>query len=638
MRCLSAGRCARAAHGARRASAAWSASGPDAASSASQRARTLVGRSGPQLEVRQRGAQVEPGAADDDRRARRRRAARRSRRAPAAAYCADGEVASTGTNETSRCSRRARSAARGDPRERLEAAVDLQRVGRDRDRVPAAPPQPVGDARARPSVLPTPVGPKSASTPRAARGIPAASGGSIVAREASRHARRAVSARVSAAHRLRPVDGPRRADRLRSRPAPTRVRRSTARAPTSSSCSPPARTSRRPRRRSRASHEALAPAALIGCGAGGVLGAGREIEARHRGHGLGRGVRRRRPAPRPFHAVARSRSTRHRRRTGCPSPAGAAALSCSPTPIPSRPTARSRELAAAAPGVPVLGGISSARTLDGGAALFRDDAVAQGAPSASVLRRRGAPAVRLPGRGADRPRADGHRGRRARHPRARRPPGARGAAARRSRSLDQDERDARRAAGCCSASHRRRQRPSTRRATTSCGASSAPTPSAARSPSARRVREGQVVRLHARDAASADRDLRDCLELRREALGGERRRARSSSPATGAAARCSASPTTTPTSSTRSSAARRRRVLRRGRDRPRRRRELPARLHRDGRGLRAAERCASGRDAPASSAAMIVAGQHRPGHRRHRRHRPCDRARACAPAGAQRRR
>jgi small ligand-binding sensory domain FIST len=36
------------------------------------------------------------------------------------------------------------------------------------------------------------------------------------------------------------------------------------------------------------------------------------------------------------------------------------------------------------------------------------------------------------------------------------------------------------------------------------------------------VRPGQVVRLHARDARSADRDLREALELRREALGGQR--------------------------------------------------------------------------------------------------------------------
>jgi small ligand-binding sensory domain FIST len=34
------------------------------------------------------------------------------------------------------------------------------------------------------------------------------------------------------------------------------------------------------------------------------------------------------------------------------------------------------------------------------------------------------------------------------------------------------------------------------------------------------VRAGQVVRLHARDARSADRDLAEALEIRMEALGG----------------------------------------------------------------------------------------------------------------------
>jgi small ligand-binding sensory domain FIST len=33
------------------------------------------------------------------------------------------------------------------------------------------------------------------------------------------------------------------------------------------------------------------------------------------------------------------------------------------------------------------------------------------------------------------------------------------------------------------------------------------------------IEEGQVVRIHARDAASADRDLNEALELRRRALG-----------------------------------------------------------------------------------------------------------------------
>src|SRR5215208_2294457 len=36
------------------------------------------------------------------------------------------------------------------------------------------------------------------------------------------------------------------------------------------------------------------------------------------------------------------------------------------------------------------------------------------------------------------------------------------------------------------------------------------------------VRPGQVVRLHARDASSADRDLHQALEVRMQALGGRR--------------------------------------------------------------------------------------------------------------------
>ena len=36
------------------------------------------------------------------------------------------------------------------------------------------------------------------------------------------------------------------------------------------------------------------------------------------------------------------------------------------------------------------------------------------------------------------------------------------------------------------------------------------------------ITTGQVVRVHARDAASADRDLHDALGLRREALGSDR--------------------------------------------------------------------------------------------------------------------
>ena len=142
--------------------------------------------------------------------------------------------------------------------------------------------------------------------------------------------------------------------------------------------------------------------------------------------------------------------------------------------------------------------------------------------------------MRLPGRRARRPGADRHRGR--------------GHVIRELAGRPALERCARRSrtstptsarwspAACCSASSSTAASPSTARATSSSAASSAPTPRRAPSPSARRSRPGTVVRLHARDAGSADRDLREALGLRIEALGGGSRPARSSSPATAAGA------------------------------------------------------------------------------------------------------
>ena len=72
------------------------------------------------------------------------------------------------------------------------------------------------------------------------------------------------------------------------------------------------------------------------------------------------------------------------------------------------------------------------------------------------------------------------------------------------------------------------------------------------------VHPGQVVRLHARDAESADRDLREALSIRMTALGGRTPAGRAaSSPATAAGAACSGAPTTTPKSSPTRSPARR---------------------------------------------------------------------------------
>ena len=62
-----------------------------------------------------------------------------------------------------------------------------------------------------------------------------------------------------------------------------------------------------------------------------------------------------------------------------------------------------------------------------------------------------------------------------------------------------------------------------------------------------RVRVGQTVRLHVRDAEVADEDLREALARQHDALGSRPARPeRCSSPATAAARTCSASPTTTP--------------------------------------------------------------------------------------------
>ena len=122
-----------------------------------------------------------------------------------------------------------------------------------------------------------------------------------------------------------------------------------------------------------AAHDALSPRELIGCGAGGVLGAAHEIEdgtavavwAAHLDGGNAT----------PFHAepvevddaVAVA---------GLPELDGASAAILLADPYSFPTDAVLRELARQAPGVPVLGGLSSARTLEGTGALFAGDVVA----------------------------------------------------------------------------------------------------------------------------------------------------------------------------------------------------------------------------------------------------------------------
>ena len=108
------------------------------------------------------------------------------------------------------------------------------------------------------------------------------------------------------------------------------------------------------------------------------------------------------------------------------------------------------------------------------------------------------------------------------------------------------------------------------------------------------VEVGQTVQFQVRDATAADEDLR-CLLA---GVGGDA--ARCCSRATGGARTCSPSPTTTPAvvEELLGPVPARGGVLRR-RDRPDRRPEFPARLHRQRRRLRADRRRAVGRRRPA---------------------------------------
>jgi small ligand-binding sensory domain FIST len=113
--------------------------------------------------------------------------------------------------------------------------------------------------------------------------------------------------------------------------------------------------------------EALLPGAVVGCGAAGVLGGGREIEE---GTAVavwaatldgGRA--------RPFHATARPDDD-GTLIEGLPAFDGAAGVLLFPDPYTFPTDGILRDAASRAPGVPLLGGLSSARTIDGSGALF----------------------------------------------------------------------------------------------------------------------------------------------------------------------------------------------------------------------------------------------------------------------------
>lgn len=122
-------------------------------------------------------------------------------------------------------------------------------------------------------------------------------------------------------------------------------------------------------------HDALQPDVLIGCGAGGVVGDGREIEggtavsvwAAAFEHGLASA----------FHAEV-TEVDDGVAIAGVPDLQGAGGAILLPDPHSFPTDAVLVELAERSPGVPVLGGISSVRTLRGQAALFLGERVVPG--------------------------------------------------------------------------------------------------------------------------------------------------------------------------------------------------------------------------------------------------------------------
>ena len=173
-------------------------------------------------------------------------------------------------------------------------------------------------------------------------------------------------------------------------------------------------------------HETLAPAELVGCGAAGVIGEMREVEqgtavsvwaaALDGGEAM------------PFHAEVEALGSGEGVLSGLPDLTGAAGALLLADPFTFATDAVLRELSTAAPMLPLLGGLASARSPDAETPLLFGEDVLTSRGRRRPLRRRRDPALRLPGRHPDRPGADDHRLRGSDHRRARRPPGAREAA------------------------------------------------------------------------------------------------------------------------------------------------------------------------------------------------------------------
>jgi small ligand-binding sensory domain FIST len=262
-------------------------------------------------------------------------------------------------------------------------------------------------------------------------------------------------------------------------------------------------------------HEALAPPVLVGCGAGGVVGDGREVE-----HGtavavwaaaLGDG------RAEAFHLDV-SQGPDAIAVGGLPELDDATGVVLLPDPYSFPTDLVLGELARRAPGVPVLGGIASARTLDGNAALFLGDQLC--ADGAVGLAFAGVEVMPCVSQGAAPvgpeltvTAADGHVIREL----AGRP--ALDTLREAIEGLDPDQ-QALVASGLLLGIVIDGGKPEYEQGDFLVRGVIGADPEAGTLTVGARVHEGTVVRLHARDAVSADRDLRAALGLRREALGG----------------------------------------------------------------------------------------------------------------------
>jgi small ligand-binding sensory domain FIST len=263
-------------------------------------------------------------------------------------------------------------------------------------------------------------------------------------------------------------------------------------------------------------HEALSPRGLIGCGAAGVLAAGHEVEDATAIAVWAASI------PNgdvtTFHAETLETDDGFAV-TGMPDLEGASAAILLPDPFTFPTDSLLPELAHSAPGVPVLGGLSSARTFDGTAALFHGEmvhdegavgarlagvevlpCVSQGAaplgPELTITAAEGHVIQELAGQSALSKLREVF-----------------GQLPEHERELVGDGL----LVGLVIDSGKPEYGPGDFLVRGLLGAD----PEAGSIAVGANVREGQVVRLHARDARSADRDLRSALRLRSAAFGGE---------------------------------------------------------------------------------------------------------------------